>query len=81
MIVDIQATTEDIHCVVDIVQYSHFLIESLPDWPEVAIDFGNIQEIRGTFWENPIPSGTPDELAERECKRLAKKYNLEYVTD
>ena len=83
-LVDIDATADDLHCVVIIDAYSHFMMSwgSASRQQQVIADFYAISEIRGLYFESEIQSGiTPDELAKRELTRLAKEYFLQYVTD
>jgi len=83
-LVDIEATKNDIQCVVNIAAYSRFMMSwgSESRRQQVIEEFDLINEIRGLYFESEIDTGiTPDELAARELKRLAKEFFLGYVTD
>lgn len=88
-VVDVEAVKDDIHPVVCIDAYSELLLREqtlcgglTPH--ELIDDFDRLQELRGEFHERPYerPEGeTPDELAKRRLQEVARKYDLEYVTD
>ncbi len=80
-LVDIDATKDDIHCVVVIETYSKFLL-SLPegDREQFIFDMGDVQEIRGHYFESGY-EGPPDDLARGCLTSLTEKWGLWYVTD
>ena len=82
-IVDVEATKDDINCVVVIRAYSEMLL-SLPEHERESfiLDMNTIQEIRATYWEGINPRNTdPDKFAAENLKEMAQKWGLFYVTD
>lgn len=83
-IVDLEASKEDVHCSIDIKNYTMYLIENIliVQWPEFASDIDELAEIRGEWWETKHPEDkTPDDLAKRRCKEIGEKWGLIYITD
>lgn len=78
-IVDADATKDDLSVTVDIRTYSEFLLISNRK-VEVIADFDRIQELRGEYHET-MHNLSPDELAKKVLTAMAKKYDLDYVTD
>lgn len=80
-LVDIDATKDDIHCVVVIETYSKFLLSLSEDGrKQFILDMGNVQEIRGHYFESGY-KGSPDDLARNWLTRLTRLWGLGYVTD
>ena len=49
---------------------------------EIIKDFGDIQELRGLYWETNYHNRfTPDQFLEKQLKHYARKYALHYLTD
>ena len=80
-IVDVDATSGDLCSVVIIDEYSKFLLNTSYPQAELIADFHALQELRGEYWEKPVPGESPDELASRRLREIADKYRLGYVTD
>lgn len=81
-VVDIEVTTDDLHCVIDIKEYTKLLFENENRKEEVVDDFWELQEMRGSYFELLLCDiMSPDEHAKQLCKAVAKKYDLFYVTD
>jgi hypothetical protein len=80
-IVDIEATKDDIHCVVDLMTYTyHIPTIGKTKRHEFIQDMSAMQEIRGLYFETQHGL-TPDKLAIMKCKEMAKKWQLGYVVD
>lgn len=83
-IVDIEAMKNDISCTIGVLNYSMFLLNTIPAEKrlEFALDIDFISEIRGEWFETKHPhENTTDKLAEKRCKQLSEKWNLYYVVD
>ena len=81
-VVDIEATKDDIHCVVCIEAYSRLLLSIKPvDVDRFIKDFDDTQEIRGAWFEFNQCKTPTDVFAAGWLKPLAEKWNLVYLTD
>lgn len=82
-IVDIEATKDDIHCCIDIVNYSLQLLLMINREEQVNFirDIDMLSEIRGIWFETSPDDKDPDALVERLCKDIGEKWSLFYITD
>ena len=80
-VVDTETSANDLSCVVCINSFSELLLAEPERAAEVAEDFNGLQEMRGEWFETVKQSETPSEFAERKMRRVADKYDLQYVTD
>ena len=80
-VVDVETSESDLSCVVCINSFSVLLLGEPERHQEVVDDFHDLQEMRGEWFETVKQAEAPSEFAERKMKRVAEKYNLQYVTD
>ena len=83
-IADIETTDTDIHCVICIEEYSHFLLELDEDKQlDFINDMAGLQEIRRQWFETLEKKldFTTRNLAETWLNFLSEKWQLEYVID
>jgi len=80
-LVDIETTKDDIQCVIDIGNYSRYLLSNVGNSETIVRDFDAIQEIRGAYFEQPHSHAAPSDFAKNYCKDFASKYGFSYVTD
>jgi len=80
-IVEVEATADDIRCVVVIDIYSEFLMDFMSRRAAVIKDFHDLQEMRGEWHEDPKQEETPDEFVERKLRAVAGRFAVQYVTD
>lgn len=80
-IVDVEATADDLHCVVCIDEYSALLLDEVGRQQEVIADFQELQELRGEWFELINCKESSSKFAERRLRSIARKYDLQYVVD
>ena len=86
-IVDIELSKQDLHCAIDIRNYSEFLLNNLDHKDEIVESFAEISELRGWFWE--VYMEMTNNPSQQDCKEkvkgfliaLADKYSLNYSED
>ena len=78
---------KDLSSVVVVEYYSQLLLDNLDRSKELIEDFSEIDELRGWFWEyymemtpNPSQKDCVEKVGDMLAS-LAKKYNLNYITD
>lgn len=77
----------DVRVVTIITTYSKLLIENIDRKDEIIEDFGNIDELRGWFWEvymNNVSNPTLHDVTiqiKNKLLPIAEKYKLNYLTD
>ena len=81
-VVDVEASRQDLHSVVDIREFSKLLVISpIRDVPGLIDDFEALQEMRGEFHESVGMEESPDGFARRRLREVGQRYNLQHVTD
>jgi len=79
-IIECEVTHNDLHSYIDVEQYSKILIES--DKKNVIVwDFDELHNIRRIWFENEDDSTGINDFVSNEYRRVAKKYDLNYITD
>ena len=83
-IISCEVSSNDLHSSVDIEEYSNMLLEIPSNMRDFVRTISDLDQIRGSWWENQMYSGkwkSINEFVADEYKRVAKEYNLYYVTD
>lgn len=82
-LVDIEASSDDISCVVDVEIFAkHLLLMPTDDLTaEFIEDFSDIQEIRGYYFEVDQCKTSPDKIAKSHILNLCNKWGFCHVTD
>lgn len=76
----------ELRCIIDIREYSNFLLKNIKNANKIVEDFDQIQELRGWLWEGRGSNKDTeymDIVAEvrQFLMSIAKKYDLYYVED
>jgi hypothetical protein len=79
----------ELHSVINIENYSRFLIDNLDRQDEIISDFDTLSELRGWLWEKYFMgrqnNGDEYDQVIKELKpflkKIADKYNLALITD
>lgn len=86
-ILDCEVTETDIHCSVDLINFTNKLLEyilTFDDYAKVKFFISVIDDllnIRATYWEQVRGKKTPKELAKLLFNKAAKDLDLRVVTD
>lgn len=87
-IIETSVYNNDLHTSTSIAYYTIKFVKIFEEDKAQAIDFSqdidNLSEIRGLWWEKEMDFGnwkSIDDFVEHQYKLVAKKWNLNYVTD
>ncbi len=82
-LIECETYDKDLSTVINVYNYSFYLLNKVaPDDRVIFVaSFDYLSEIRGAYFENDLDTQTAQEFVAEEFKDMAKKWNLNYVTD
>ncbi len=82
-LIECEVYDRDLSAAVDLEEYSLYLLNKIKksEREDFIYDMNYLNDIRGRWWEDDPGVQTPEEFVTEEYTRVAKKWNLYYVTD
>lgn len=82
-IIECEVHDKDLSAAIDILEYSEILLslESEEQRNDFVTDMNYLNEIRRGWWEDDPGVQTPEEFVTDEFAKVAKRWDLIYVTD
>lgn len=86
-LIECEVYDRDLSAAIYLETYSYHLLERIDTTVNIDArydfisDFQYLNEIRRAYWEDEPGVQTPEEFVAEEFIRVAKKWNLNYVTD
>lgn len=82
-IIECEVYDSDLSASVDLEEYSLYLINKITksQREDFIYDLNYLNDIRGRWWEDDPGVQTPEEFVAEQFLRVAKKWDLVYVTD